>query len=175
MILAKSNRLILRPFKEGDIHPYSEIVRDEEVMKYIGNGSAQSWEEAESYVKDCIQCFAINKWSRFAVELKETKEFIGFCGFKRYNNQLDLGWRYGKKHWGQGYGYEAARLTLNFANKQRHFPKIVCISYPENVRSIRIINKIGFLFEKEIVLNNKRVFQFSRILNSSTSRLPSND
>jgi RimJ/RimL family protein N-acetyltransferase len=161
MVLAKSRRLIIRPFLEKDIIPYFEIINDEEVMKFIGDGSVQTMEEAKTYITECMNCFVKHGWSRFAVELKETRELIGFCGFKRYNGELDFGWRYRKEFWGQGIGYEAALAVLDLAKSKFNFSKIVCISHPENIGSLRIIDKLGFSFEKEIYLNNRKLVQFS--------------
>jgi RimJ/RimL family protein N-acetyltransferase len=160
MIIAENNRILIRPFKEKDIEEYYKIVSDIDVMKFIGDGSSQSIEIATKYVNECIKCYQENGWSRFAVVLKETDELIGFCGFKYYNNSLDFGWRYSKKYWGQGIGSEAAQLVLDYANNSLEFSNIVCICAPENVSSIRIIEKIGFSFEKKIVLNGKKLLQF---------------
>jgi RimJ/RimL family protein N-acetyltransferase len=50
--------------------------------------------------------------ARYAVILKETGEMIGFCGFKRRSDCIDLGWRYARRVWGSGYATEAAHAVL---------------------------------------------------------------
>lgn len=160
MILIETNRLIIRNWTIEDVQDYYAIVSDPDVMKFIGNGKPQSYEEAELYVKKCIKSAAEIGWSRFAVVDKETNELMGFCGFAHYNNELDFGWRYAKKFWGRGFGTEAAKAVLKFGIKKFKFSRIVCISYPENRGSIRIIEKIGMKFEKEINLNQRKVKQY---------------
>ena len=73
-------------------------------MRFIGQGTIQSYEEAEKYVNNCIKDIEIKGWARFAVEIKNSNELAGFCGFALYNNELDFGWRYAKRFWNKGYG-----------------------------------------------------------------------
>lgn len=163
MIIAETNRLILRIWGYEDIKDYAQIISDPEVMKFIGNGLAQNLQEAELYITKCIEVFAENGWSRFAVINKETNKLMGFCGFANYNNELDFGWRFAKKFWGKGYGTEAAKVVLELGIKTYKFQRIVCIVYPENKASIRIIEKIGMKFEKQILLNKRKVNQYVKL------------
>lgn len=144
----------------NDVQEYAKLVADPAVMQYIGNGLPQTYGDAESYVKKCIANIDLKGWSRFVVVNKHTNDFMGFCGFSDYNNELDFGWRYAKRFWGKGYGTEAAKAVLNLGLTKFHFPRIVSIAYPENIGSIRIIEKIGMTFEKKILLNSKDVLQY---------------
>lgn len=160
MILVKTDRLIIRPWEKSDIEPYSKIVADPRVMQHIGAGKTLNYTDAEKYIHNCIKNYEEHGWSRFAVELKENNELIGFCGFSIYNNELDFGWRYAHSYWNKGYGTEAAKAVLHIGINGFKFPRIVCIVYPENLMSIRIIEKLGMTFEKEFNLKGKRVKQY---------------
>ncbi|HEX5001849.1 MAG TPA: GNAT family N-acetyltransferase [Bacteroidia bacterium] len=160
MLIVETVRLIIRSWDIDDILPYANIVADPDVMQFIGNGLPQTYPEAEEYILKCITQINRKGWARFAVEIKTTGELAGFCGFAEYNNELDFGWRYAKKHWNKGYGTEAAMAVLETGIKRFHFPKIVCMAYVENKASIRIIEKIGMEFEKYFILNNRKVIQF---------------
>ena len=163
MKIAETNRLIVRNWNTSDIEEYAHIVSDPDVMKFIGNGKSQNFEEAESYVKRCITSIAKQGWARFAIEIKKTGELAGFCGFAHYNNELDFGWRYAKRFWGKGYGTEAAEIVLDLGIRKFNFPRIVCITYPENKGSIKIIKRIGMEFEREISLNGRIVKQYVKL------------
>ena len=168
MILAKTDRLIIRNWTKDDILAYSKIVSDLDVMRFIGQGTIQSYEEAEKYVNNCFKDIEIKGWARFAVEIKNSNELAGFCGFALYNNELDFGWRYAKRFWNKGYGTEAATAVLKLGLEKFKFPRIVCIAYPENKASIRIIERIGMNFEKNIILNNRNVLQFVKLNNDAS-------
>lgn len=137
-------------------------------MEFIGEGKIQTYNEAENYIKNCIKNIETKEWGRFAVEIKEINELGGFCGFAIYNNELDFGWRYAKRFWNKGYGTEAAKAVMELGIKKFKFPRIVCIAYPENKASIRIIEKIGMEFEKNIILNNRKVVQYVKLNNNIT-------
>lgn len=160
MILAETERLNIRTWQTEDIPTYAQIIADAEVMKYIGKGEPQHYDIAETYIKNCIINIAEKGWARFAVERKENKELIGFCGFSEYNNELDFGWRYAKKHWGQGYGTEAAKVVLILGHQKFKFPRIVCISDINNIASLNIIQKIGMTYEKRIHLRGRTMEQY---------------
>lgn len=99
-------------------------------------------------------------YSRYAVLLKDSGEFIGFCGFDHFNGELDFGWRYERRHWGKGYGTEAATAVLARGVEVLEFPLIVAITYPENDGSIRIMQKIGMEFDGYGELDGKRVIRY---------------
>ncbi len=87
MTLIETERLIIRDWTIDDIEPYSNIVQDFDVMKFINlssvirNGAPQSFLKAQAYINKCIENIKIKGWARFA----------------NYNNELDFGWRYAKK------------------------------------------------------------------------------
>ena len=161
MIVAETERLIIRSWEKDDVEPYFKIIADEDVMKFINGGKALSIKDAEQYVDSYLSNFEQYGWSRFVVEIKETKEFAGFCGFKFFNNELDFGWRFGKAFWGKGIGSEAAKTVLKLGLHRFQFKRIVCIVYPENIPSIKIIKKLNFQFEKSITLNDQELLQYS--------------
>ncbi|MBO6517737.1 MAG: GNAT family N-acetyltransferase [Bacteroidia bacterium] len=158
--MIETKRLLIRSFALTDVDSYAELVSDPEVMRFIGNGEPQSQMEAKNYVEECMTSFNELGWSRYAVTLKDTDEFIGFCGFKKYRGEIDLGWRYHKKYWGKGFGSEAAEAVLEYGFTHLHFPKIVCIVYTENIASIRIIEKLNMQLETQTTLNGFDALQY---------------
>jgi RimJ/RimL family protein N-acetyltransferase len=160
MCLCETERLIIRPFKKSDISSYSQIISDPSVMKYIGNGKPQTYSQAESYIIKNIEHYESFGWSRFAVVESKSDTLIGFCGYSYYNNEIDFGWRYAKKYWKKGYGTEAALAVLDIGLNKFNFSRIVCISFPMNIGSIKIIKKLGFKFEKNINLEGNKLEQY---------------
>ena len=70
---------------------------------------------------------------------------MGFCGLDDKIGRLDFGWRYSKDFWGAGYGYEAAAAALWVSQNTFSLTHITSQSYPENVGSIRIMEKMGMV------------------------------
>ena len=140
--MLETERLTIRPFVESDLEPYARIVADPEVMRLI-TGEAQSYDEARTYLEECLASERRRGYSRYAVLLKASGELIGFCGFKDIDGDLDFGWRYAKSCWGQGYGTEAARAVMNYGMETLKLPALLAVAFPENIGSIRIMQKIG--------------------------------
>ena len=157
LLISETDRLIIRNWTQEDIAPYAKIIGDPEVMKYIGTGEPRPFSEAIKAVEKYSGQIEQQGWARFALELKESNELIGFCGFDHYNGELDFGWRLAKKHWGKGYATEAAKEVLRLGVEQFQFPRIVSISFKDNIGSINVIEKLGLKFEKEFEFLDKGV------------------
>ena len=85
---------------------------------------------------------------------------MGFCGYDILDGQLDYGWRYSRDFWGGGYGSEAALACLELGRSRFGLKNIQSKSYPENVGSIRIIEKMGMSFLRESTENGRRVVHY---------------
>jgi ribosomal-protein-alanine N-acetyltransferase len=146
-MIIETDRLTIRSFLESDIPAYAAIVADPQVTEFLGDGLPQSYEQAAAYVHDCMRSEARDGIARYAVVIRDTGELIGFCGFKRVHDHIDLGWRYARRAWGNGYATEAAQAVLDYGVNTLKLSGIVVESAVENVRSVRVIQKIGMQFE----------------------------
>ncbi|NNF04419.1 MAG: GNAT family N-acetyltransferase [Rhodothermales bacterium] len=143
---ARTPRLLLRDWTMDDVEPYLDIVSDPDVMRHIGDGEPRTREYAEKFVRRSIRHQESRGWMRFAAEHVETGRFMGFSGFDwrgEPGGPLDFGWRLGRDFWGQGFGYEASAAALHVGREAFGLEKITAQSYPENVGSIRIMEKMG--------------------------------
>ena len=82
-------------------------------------------------------------WMRFAVEHAESGALLGFSGFDDKSGVLDFGWRLGREFWGGGYGFEASTTALWVGQNVFGLTNITAQSYPENVGSVRLMEKMG--------------------------------
>lgn len=145
-IHVRTERLLLRDWSMDDVDPYLEIVSDPEVMQHIGDGEPRTRKYAEQFVRKSIRQQESRGWMRFAAEHAESGRFMGFSGFDwrgEPDGAIDFGWRLGKDFWGRGFGYEASAAALYVGRESFGIEKITAQSYPENVGSIRIMEKMG--------------------------------
>ena len=150
----ETKRLILRPFTLDDILPSYEMNLDKEVSKYTGDGGVVSKAEIERRIKqDVLGDYQTHGFGRFAVELKSTGEFIGFAGLKYLDDlkEVDLGYRFMKPYWGQGLATEAAKACVDFGFNTLKLKRIIAMVLPENMGSIRVLEKLQFVYEKELI------------------------
>jgi RimJ/RimL family protein N-acetyltransferase len=64
---------------------------------------------------------------------------------------VELGWRFARSTWGNGYATEAAKAALDFALVQLRLPDVVSIYQADNRASARIVQKLGMRFDRETV------------------------
>jgi RimJ/RimL family protein N-acetyltransferase len=151
--ILETKRLILRPFRLEDIFPSFEMERNPEINKYTNDGGVKNYEEVEKLIEKVInEDYKENGFGRFALELKETSEFIGFCGLKllRESNEVDLGYRIKMKYWGRGIATEASKVSLDYGFNKLQLREIVAFVIPENIKSIRVLEKFNFKYEDEL-------------------------
>jgi RimJ/RimL family protein N-acetyltransferase len=142
----QTERLRLRLFTLADEQIMFELNSDPEIIKYAEATPARDLQEARQRLEQGpLADYEKYGYGRFAVELKETGNVIGFCGIK-YLPELDLpevGYRYLKEYWGRGIGTEAARVCVDFARDDLKIKKLVALIVPENTGSIKIAEKLG--------------------------------
>jgi ribosomal-protein-alanine N-acetyltransferase len=145
-------RLRLREIAETDVHDVYLLNSSPNVMRYLGGErTLSSLEDALSLLHVRIfpqyQKYGVGRW---AVILKGSGLFIGWCGLK-YDPaamEYDLGYRFIEKHWGKGYATEAARGVIEYCRQHLIGKRIVGKALIENVASIRVLENIGMRFEK---------------------------
>ena len=144
-VLIETERLRLRTHRADDAEEWFLLNSDPEVIKYTGNSPFESVEEARKSLQNYLS-EQNPGFGRLAVELKETSEYIGWCGLKQHDGFVDLGYRLHQKHWGKGYASEAAEACLNHGFNSLNLRQIIGRSLPENVASIRILEKLGMTY-----------------------------
>lgn len=160
----ETERLILRPFTLEDIEASYQMNLDAEVSKYTGDGGVVSKEEVERRIKEnVLGDYKKHGYGRLAVELKGESKFIGFAGLKYLEDlkEVDLGYRFMKQYWGKGIATEAAKACLDLGFNKLGLSRVIGMVLPENGASIRVLEKLGFQFEKEMMEDDLLVRVYS--------------
>lgn len=147
-IKLQTPRLYLREFTLADVALLYNMHQDPAITRYTGDPLPwDSLAQTQKVLADIILPQYKNGIGRWAVHIKQTDEFIGWCGLKDVGHEIDLGYRYIQKYWGNGYATEAAQAVLNFGIQQQ-LPNIVGCADVENIASVKILEKIGLKFLK---------------------------
>lgn len=145
--MIETDRLILRPWREEDILPFSEINRDREVMEYLPK--CLSSEETGQFYNRIVAEHNVYGYGLYAAETKSEGNFIGYVGFHHFDFDVDfapgveIGWRLAREYWGQGYATEAAKSCIDYARKNQLFDEVWSFTAICNHRSERVMQKIG--------------------------------
>jgi len=152
----ESERLILRQFSEDDAAFILELLNEPSFIHNIGDRKIRSLYGAKVYIKNGpVASYNRHGFGLYLVELKETGESIGMCGLIRRETleDVDIGYAFLPKFWSKGYAVESALAVKQYARDVVGLKRIVAITDPHNVGSIRVLEKIGMTFEKMVKLS----------------------
>ena len=131
------------------------IFGDAEVMRF-GDG-IQTKEWVRDWIRTCLEHY-YQTWGfgPYAVVEQSSRNVIGYCGlfyFPDINGQpeIEIGYRLARSVWGQDYATEAARSVRDFAFTTLGIKRLIAMIDPANIPSIRVAEKIGMQYEKEIM------------------------
>lgn len=100
---------------------------------------------------DMIRQWELRGYGQWSVVERSTQQLIGCVGF--YHPQrpwpgVDLGWLIHRSRWGNGFATEAATAALLWLWQHTHVDRVISLIAPDDVRSIRISQKIGQRLER---------------------------
>lgn len=149
----ETSRLVIRPYIEKDLLESFELMQDKQLFKYM-DMEVMSFEEYRDLFKWLINSYEIGfegdfKYS-FAIFLKETGKFIGWCGIgilDCFYPEKEVYYLIGQDYWGHGYATEAMTALIHYCFNTIGLQKIIALAKPENIASNRVIQKLGFKFQ----------------------------
>jgi ribosomal-protein-alanine N-acetyltransferase len=147
-VILESPRLLLRKFTIDDAALVLDLNIDPEVTRYT-HDPVRDLEHAKQILLDSIlPQYRLYNHGRWAVFLRDGLGFIGWCGLK-YRMELDevdLGYRFKKEFWGQGYATEAALACIQYGFEHLSLQRIVGRAVPTNKGSIKVLEKCGMKY-----------------------------
>ena len=152
----ETERLSLQHLTAGDAEFLIELLNDPSFIRNIGDRGVRTVQDAHAYVQNGpAASYAKNGFGLDLVILKDTGEPIGLCGIiKRPTlDDVDIGYAFLPRHWSKGYAVEAASAVKQYAQDIIGLKRLVAIVDPLNLGSIRVLEKIGFTFEKMVKLS----------------------
>lgn len=148
MSIIETERIIIREFNVADKTRMHEIYSDEDVMRYIGKGGVLNKEQTSNLIDTWINKFYRQYgYGIWGIEDKTSGELIGQCGFNMLPDDegVEIAYLLSKENWHKGLATEAASETLKFGFDILGFKTICALSYPQNIPSIKVLNKLGMI------------------------------
>jgi ribosomal-protein-alanine N-acetyltransferase len=146
-------RLTLRELTAADASFVVALMNEPSFIAHIGDRGVRTVADAEHYI-------ARGPWTQYAtagfglwlVSLQASGEPIGICGLLKREalRAPDLGFAFRPAYWSKGYAFEAGQAVMHFAAAVLGFPRLLAIVSPANHSSVRLLEKLGFRFERLI-------------------------
>ena len=146
VVTLRTERLLLRPWRDSDRAPFAAMNADPKVMEHFPALSTR--EESNAAVDRIVARMKQQGFGLWAVEVPGLAEFVGFIGLGRADAILgfpavEIGWRLAAQHWGRGYATEGARASLAHAFDDLDLDEVVSFATTRNERSRHVMEKIG--------------------------------
>ncbi|MFE4337177.1 GNAT family N-acetyltransferase [Streptomyces sp. NPDC056831] len=155
--MLETPRLVLRRWCADDVVHMAAVNADPEVMRWIGDGSVRDEPQTRRGIEAIEREWDRQGFGLFAVEIRSTGELAGFTGLSvpdflpELLPAVEVGWRLGRAHWGQGLATEAAAAAVRFGFEDCGVDRIVSIAQLGNGASERIMTKLGMHPVRETV------------------------
>ncbi len=170
-----TKNLHMRTVVKDDCDSYVKLFGDPDVMGKFATGETKTKEETESRIEGVW----MKRWRQndpyngLAVFEKSTSDFVGHVvlGHGDRAGESQLAYLFLKNHWGKGFGSEAvsavvknyapATIDEGYTLEGETLDTIVATARPDNLASVRILEKQGMTkFAEEVKYNSMR-YHFS--------------
>lgn len=152
----ETERLLLRGPGSADVDSWAAFLGDPEFTRYVPTSRVvrAPHERAERQITTYQR-----RWEEqplnamgWSATLKSDGQFIGLCGIESVPDTADgeIDYFFGKSYWGRGFATEVARAMIRFGLTNTAWNRIVAYIVPANIASVRVIERLGFVYEKDV-------------------------
>ncbi|WP_295677001.1 GNAT family N-acetyltransferase [uncultured Mucilaginibacter sp.] len=150
-VFMETPRLILREWIVTDVPPFIALNNHTAVMEFFP--SVKTADETIEQIGRISSHIEKHGYGFFAVERKDTRQFIGFTGLAHpgfeaeFTPCIEIGWRLSRESWGYGFASEAAKACLKFGFDNLEVDEIYSFTSVQNIRSEEVMKRIGMIKE----------------------------
>lgn len=171
-----TERLILRKFTEEDREALYEILKDEEVNRFLPWFPTASIKEAEIFLKErYLDSYKKERGYQYAICLRGENRPVGYIGASMEEHH-DLGYGLRKEYWNRGIVTEAGRAVIDQVRKDG-IPYLTATHDIKNPASGAVMKKLGMeyqysyeeLWQPKNILVTFRLYQLN--LDGNTERV----
>ncbi|APU43815.1 GNAT family N-acetyltransferase [Streptomyces sp. TN58] len=142
----RTERLVLRQWRDSDLRPWAGMNADPVVREHFDGVLTR--EQSEASAARFRAAIEQRGWGWWAVEVRDTGEFIGFTGLDPVDEGMpftgvEAGWRLARTAWGHGFATEAARAAVDFAFDTLALPEVLAVTTAANHRSQAVMRRLG--------------------------------
>ena len=159
----ETERLRLVEFTAADADFVLRLVNEPSFLRYIGDRGVRTIEDAVKYIADGpVAGYARYGHGLMRVVRRSDGEAVGMCGVLKRDSlpDPDIGFSFLPEHWSQGYAFEAASAVMQHARGTLGLGRIVAITTKDNASSIRLLDRLGFRFDRLITIGSEELNHF---------------
>jgi len=154
----ETERLVLRPFADGDLDAFYAMHSDGEVARYLYN-DPRTYDEAKNLLGRKIagaELSAEGDWMSAAVVVRESGRVVGDMALhwvSEVHKTGEIGFVFDPAEQGRGYATEASRAFLRIAFEEFGFHRVIGRTEARNLASARVLEKLAMRREAHLLEN----------------------
>jgi len=155
MLILETDRLQLRRLSLEDAAFILRLLNEPSFIQHIGDRGVRTIDDARGYIlKGPIASYEKFGFGLWIVEAKSSGLPIGMCGLLKRDilDDVDIGYALLPEFWSQGYALESASAVVAYAQEKLGSKRVLAVVNPDNQRSIRLLEKVGFQYERMVRL-----------------------
>jgi len=163
----RTERLVLRRWTDDDRAGFAALNADPEVMEHFpGVLTPQESDQLMQTIELHFEEFGFGLW---AVDTTWVPRFVGFCGLAvptfrtHFTPAVEIGWRFARAEWGNGFATEAAKAALEFGFDQAGLDEVLSWTVPANERSQGVMVRLGMTRAPELDFDHPRLLDDDRL------------
>lgn len=151
-----TERLRLRRLTLEDASFILDLVNQPSWLENIGDKGVRDLDDARGYLgSGPLAMYEQHGFGLYCIERIADGVAMGLCGLIKRDtlDDVDIGYALLPQYWGQGFAREAAAATLAHAVRDFGLRRVVAITSPGNASSARLLESLGFRFERMLALS----------------------
>jgi ribosomal-protein-alanine N-acetyltransferase len=167
MNLLTTERLLLRRWRDADRLPFQRLNADPRVMEFMPG--LLSPEASDELIVRVEEHFERHGFGPFAAEYRADGKFLGYVSLwvpnfdAHFMPAVEIGWRLNADYWGRGLATEGARVVAHHALTELGLDSLVSFTVPENLRSRRVMEKLGMTHDARDDFDHPRLPEGHRL------------
>ena len=143
----RSERLLLRRWREDDLVPFAAMNADPLTMRFMPSVLTRA--ETRALIGRLEEHHRLHGFGVWAVEAPGVAPFIGFIGLQRvafeapFTPAVEIGWRLAPAYWGQGFATEGATAAVRIGFEDLNLDQIVSFTVAANKPSWSVMERLG--------------------------------
>lgn len=165
MIVITTERLVLREFEATDSEFIIKLLNTDGWLRYIGDRYVRDLKQGVEFIEGRLRpSYTEHGFGFYVVESKNTKECLGMCGLVKREGleNVDIGYAFLPENFGRGYAYESSLAVVEFAKNKLKLKALDSITMSINKSSIKLLERLEFSFERNILLNNEELMLYRK-------------
>ena len=154
-VVLETPRLLFRPLTPADADDLAALYADPEVMRFFEG--TRTRRQALEEIERCMELYERVGYHFWATIHRADNRFIGRCGLLSLvvegQPEVEVAYMLARPYWGQGLGTEAARAIKEYGFETYGFPRLISLIDPRNQASIRVAEKNGMRYERDVLHN----------------------